>query len=208
MASRRVGGTEGYAEAASALVRQYESISFGDVHRSVSYLFPATPGVILDIGAGTGRDAAGFAAIGHRVVAVEPTAALRTHAIALHQSPAIEWVDDSLPALRKLTARGELFDLVMLTAVWMHLDRRQRRRAMPNVPGLLRAEGVMIMSLRFGPVPAGRRMFVVSPEETAELADAEGLSLVFREDAQGSVLQSPGVSWTRLAFKKEAGVGA
>jgi hypothetical protein len=79
---------------------------------------------------------------------------------------------------------------------------------MPNVAGLLRAEGVMIMSLRFGPVPAGRRMFVVSPEETAELADAEGLSLVFREDAQGSVLQSPGVSWTRLAFKKEAGVGA
>jgi hypothetical protein len=31
----------------------------------------------LDIGAGTGRDAAGFAALGHRVLAVEPTAALR-----------------------------------------------------------------------------------------------------------------------------------
>ena len=88
---------------------------------------------MLDIGAGTGRDAASFAAMGHRVVAVEPTDALRLPGMALHRSKRIEWLDDSLPDLARLRSRGDDFDLVMLTAVWMHLDAKQRRQAMPNL---------------------------------------------------------------------------
>jgi protein-L-isoaspartate O-methyltransferase len=80
----KVSGTEGYATEAESLVSQYESLSFADVHRPVCHLFPTEPCDIVDIGAGTGRDAAGFAAIGHRVVAVEPTAELRTRAASLH----------------------------------------------------------------------------------------------------------------------------
>ena len=147
----RVSGTEGYADEAEALIRQYESIRFEDVHRRVLYLFPAPPARVLDIGAGTGRDAAGFATLGHRVVAVEPTAALRTAAMALHASPNIEWLDDSLPDLASVMCRGELFDLVTLRAVWMHLDELQRRRAMPHVAGLVSDRGVMTLSLRHGP---------------------------------------------------------
>ncbi len=67
------------------------------------------------------------------------------------------------------------FDVVMLSAVWMHLDELQRRKAMPNVAVLVRNGGVMIMSLRHGPVPPGRRMFEVSAEETIALAQPLGL---------------------------------
>jgi hypothetical protein len=49
--------------------------------------------------------------------------------MALHPSPRIEWLKDSLPDLDGLRQRGETFDLAMLTAVWMHLDGEQRRRA-------------------------------------------------------------------------------
>jgi len=126
MASGRVSGTEGYAEEAEALVEQYERLPFADVHRQVLHLIPTAPGRVLDIGSGTGRDAAGLAAMGHNVVAVEPTAELRMRAAALHPSPRIEWLDDSLPNLTRLTRRGESFHVVMLTAVWMHLDERQR----------------------------------------------------------------------------------
>ena len=117
---------------------QYESIAFAEAHKPILHLLPAEPARVLDIGAGTGRDAAGFAALGHRVVAVEPTAAMRAHGMRLHPSPAIEWVDDSLPELAVLSARGETFDVVMLTAVWMHLDEAQRERAMPQVAALVR----------------------------------------------------------------------
>src|ERR1700731_4832359 len=115
----RVIGTENYAEEAPELLKRYESISFADTHRSVMHLIPTEACRVLDIGAGTGRDAAGFAAGGNRVVAVEPTGEMRRGAMALHPSPLIEWVDDSLPDLASVRARGEQFDVVMLTAVWM-----------------------------------------------------------------------------------------
>jgi SAM-dependent methyltransferase len=200
MASGRVSGTEGYAEEAEALIRQYEKLRFADVHRQLLHLIPAVPGRVLDIGSGTGRDEAAFATMGHEVVAVEPTAELRTRAAALHPSPRIEWVDDSLPNLTLVTRRGESFDVVMLTAVWMHLDQEQRQQAMPRVASLVRRGGVMILTLRHGPVPLGRRMFDVSADETIRLGEAEGLSLALKLANQRGLSGSTDVSWTRLAF--------
>jgi SAM-dependent methyltransferase len=202
--SAQVSGTEGYAEEAEELFERYESISAADSHRAVLHLIPTAPGLILDIGSGTGRDAAWFAAMGHRVVAVEPTDAFRLPAMALHPSPRIEWLDDGLPDLALLLARGERFDVVMLTAVWMHLDAQQRRRAMPNVASLVREGGAVILQIRHGPVPAGRRMFEVSPEETIELAQAQGLHPVLNLRTESSQDQNrvAGVTWTSLAFVK------
>ena len=192
-------GTEGYAEEVESLVRRYESISFADVHRAVLHLIPRAACRVLDIGSGTGRDAAALAVMGHRVIAVEPTAELRIRAAALHPSLQIEWLDDSLPDLTHVIGRGEQFGLVMVTAVWMHLDKQQRRRGMPRIAGLIQPDGLMIMSLRHGPVPPGRRMFAVSAEETVELAATAGLQLAINRKGP-SALGTAGVSWSRLAF--------
>jgi SAM-dependent methyltransferase len=202
--SAQVSGTEGYAEEAEELFRLYESFPATDAHRAVLHLIPATPGSVVDIGSGTGRDAAWFASQGHRVVAVEPTDAMRIPAMALHPSPRIEWLNDSLPDLTLLLARGEQFDVVMLSAVWMHLDTRQRRQAMPNLAALIRAGGVMIMSTRHGPVPPGRRMFEVPPEETIELARMQGLHPVLnvRTESRQEQNRIAGITWTNLAFVK------
>jgi SAM-dependent methyltransferase len=197
-----VSGTEGYAEQAEALFRLYESISFTHAHRSVLHLIPRTPCSVLDIGAGTGRDAAGLAQMGHHVLAVEPTAAFRDRAAVLHASPRIEWLDDSLPELSKVRARGERFDMVMLSAVWTHLDEAQRQQAMPNVANLLQSGGILVMSLRHGPVPPGRRMFDVTAEETTRLAEAMSLNPIFQAHPGDSTLRRPGVHWTRLAFAR------
>jgi len=197
----RVSGTEGYAAEAASLLAQYESITFQQAQSSVLHLIPSGPCRVLDIGAGTGRDAAGFAALGHRVVAVEPTDELRGAAMALHPDPNIEWVDDGLPDLARLAAH-DAFDVIMLTAVWMHLDEAQRCRAIPRVARLSAPGGVMIMSLRYGPVPPGRRMFSVSAAETIRLAEAEGLVLKLNQSHLDGVFKRPGVSWTRLAFAR------
>src|SRR5262245_46108840 len=107
----RVSGTEGYAEEAERLIEPYESLAFADVHKPAPLLLPHAASRILDIGSGTGRDAGAFAAMGHRVVAVEPIDALRSRAMALHRSPQIEWLHDSLPDLRLVLGRNETFDL-------------------------------------------------------------------------------------------------
>ena len=199
-----VRGSRGYAEQAEALVARYEGIDFPAKHRAVLPLLPAAPASVVDIGAGTGRDAAWLAERGHRVVAVEPTEALRSRAIALHPSPAIEWIDDSLPALHRVLAQRRRFDLVMLTAVWMHLDAEERRAAMANVVALVAPFGLLVMTLRHGPVPSGRIMFAVSAEETIALAEAHGLGLVLNVHAESSQAanRDAGVSWTQLAFRR------
>lgn len=201
--SSRVPGTQGYSEQAAALIPQYEAISFVEHHRAELHLLPTAPGRVLDVGAGTGVDAAWFAARGHRVVAVEPTAEFRAAARALHPSSSIEWLDDALPGLELVLSRGQVFDTIMLSAVWMHLNEPERRIAMPRLASLLAPGGLMVLSLRHGPVPAGRRMFQVSGEETTELARQHVLKPVLSvqtESIQASN-RADGVTWTRLAFK-------
>lgn len=199
---RRVSGTEGYGEAADALARSYESVSFAEVNGDAVHLLPTTPGRVIDIGAGTGRDAAALAALGHTVTAVEPTPELRAHGQRLHGAAAITWIDDSLPDLDVVHALGERYDVVLLTAVWMHLDLPQRQRAMPRVASLLASGGVMPMRLRHGPVPEGRRMFDVSIEETAALAEACGLSTICRGQRPG-LFGVPGVHWSTVVFRRD-----
>lgn len=201
-APRRVSGTEGYGETAANLVKHYETVTFEDVHGDVLHLFPDAPRRVLDIGAGTGRDAAALAALGHTVTAVEPTPELRAHGQRLHGQSAIAWIDDSLPDLDVVHALGMRYDVVLLTAVWMHLDLSQRQRAMPRVASLLAPGGVMPMRLRHGPVPAGRRMFDVSIEETAALAEACGLRTIHRGQRPG-LFGVPDVHWSVVVFRRD-----
>jgi SAM-dependent methyltransferase len=195
---------QGYAREADSLVGKWEKISFTELHQPVLHLIPAFPCSVLDIGAGTGRDAAYLAAMGHRVVALEPTDELRKFAMARHPSPRIEWLDDGLPELTAIMGRRQTFDLVMLTAVWMHLDAQQRRCAMPKLASMIRIGGTMILSLRHGPVPTGRHMFDVGAEETIALAQAQQLRAVLHllTPSIQPANRAAGVTWTRLAFTK------
>lgn len=193
----RSATTAPYSEKAEALAKQYESVGFEDVHGDVLDLLPP-PGDALDIGAGTGRDAAALAARGYRVTAVEPTAEFRAIGRKLHADAAITWIDDALP---DLSAVAGSFDLILLSAVWMHLAIEERTRAMARVAPMLRARGVMVLSLRHGPIPTGRIMFDVTPKETIALAAAQGLDAIYSGERPGR-LDQPGVWWDRLAFRR------
>lgn len=203
MPGDRLDSKAGYAENADALVAQYESITFAETHRDTLHLLPAAPARILDIGAGSGRDAAALCALGHSVVAVEPTAALRQQGQRLHAQAPIVWLDDELPDLPRLAARGDSYDRIYLTAVWMHLDAQERARAMARLRDLIAPEGLIIMSLRHGPIPEGRRMFDVSTSETEELAGRHRLRAVFQAE-RGDMLGRPDVRWSLLALQPVA----
>ena len=199
-----IPGTQGYANEARELLVRYELTPFVEKHAPVLGFLPVPPALVLDVGAGTGADAAWLASQGHTVVAVEPTAELREPGRLLHPSTSIEWVDDSLPALSAILGRGQRFDAIMLTAVWMHLDESERRIAMPRLAALLAPEGVLIMSLRHGPIPEGRRMFEVSSEETVALAADSGLDDVLNTstDSWHDVNRARAITWSRLAFRR------
>jgi SAM-dependent methyltransferase len=193
-----VVGTQGYGNEAPELLKLYESISFEDGHVGILDLVPPAPIDVLDIGAGTGRDAAWFAARGDLVTAIEPTREMREGAMALHTAPNIEWIDDCLPDLASV--RGRTFDLVWMSAVWMHFLAPERATMMPVVAALLRPGASLMISLRHGTPREGRRMFEVGAGETAALAEQAGLETVRAGEFPSERLSD--VTWSRLWFRK------
>lgn len=190
----------GYGANAVGLAAQYESLSFADVHIDVLHLFPETPCDVLDIGAGSGRDAAALAKQGHKVTAVEPTIELMQEGKRIHANSPILWINDALPELSEIRTAGPTFDVILLTAVWMHLNGRQREEAMAAISELLRAGGKVFMSLRHGPIPEGRCMYDVSVEETTKLGQRYGLSTVYCA-SRGDMLGRTEVSWSFIVLQ-------
>ena len=193
-----------YAEEADQLFVRYEMRDPAGIHAPWAEFMPAPPSYILDIGAGTGRDAGWLASLGHAVVAAEPTDALREGAAKLHPDPKITWVDDILPGIPVLRARDETYDMILMHAVWMHLTEDERREGMGHVASLLKPGGRLFMSQRHGPVPKGRRMFDVSGEETITLAASHGLTNLYHHRG-GSIAaenRARGIEWTKLVFEQ------
>ncbi len=194
---------EGYADAATpSFIAAYDQLSPEVIYEHVLDLLPTKICRIADIGAGTGRDAAWFAARGHEVVAVEPVCELREAGQILHVSDRITWLDDQLPDLAELRP-DQSFDLVMLCAVWQHITEHDRALALPRLASLLVPSGRLIMSLRHGPGGKGRPVFPVSVDATIKTAEDCKLQLLRRLEAD-SVQEGNkalGVYWTWLALE-------
>ncbi|MFD0119603.1 class I SAM-dependent methyltransferase [Streptomyces sp. NPDC058320] len=193
------GAQSYYARAADELAQRYESLTFEAVHEEILHLLPEAPVRAVDIGAGTGRDAAALAGRGHEVIAVEPVRQLRLVAQRLHADANVVWLEDSLPGLDGLD--GE-FGLILLSAVWMHLDERERAAAMGRLAELLAPDGLLVISLRHGPPPTDRRMFDVPTDETAALAQECGLSILHVGGGQDQLGRNE-IHWSELALREE-----
>lgn len=191
----------GYNAAAAGLIGPYEALKPADVYAPVIDLFPERPRHVIDIGAGTGRDAAWLAGRGADVLAVEPCAAFREAGALLHPDRRITWLDDRLPQLGRIDGA---FDLVLLCGVWQHMDAPEREMAMRRLAQLAALDAVVLLSLRHGPSPAGRSAFPVDADETGVAAAACGLALLRRVATQSMQPgnRAMGVRWTWLVLRK------
>lgn len=181
-----------YERDAPQLAQQYESKSFELVHATSLPLIQQGPMLILDIGAGSGRDAAWFSDHGHQVIAIEPSVQLRQIGESLHPNSAIHWQQDTLPNLASLV--GRTFNLIWLSAVWMHLDQSAREEAMARLSTLLRPGSRIMLSLRKGPSPEGRQLYEVPVAEVEWQARKHGLKVI-QVDQSSDQLGRNGVSW-------------
>ena len=197
-----------YDANAEAVVARYEAVTSEAVHGWLRDLLPQRSASVLDIGAGSGRDAAWLAANGHNVVAVEPSAAMRAAAASLHDNPAINWIDDRLPALGAVSRSGLSFDLILLSAVWMHVPESDRPRAFRKMINLLRPGGLIAITLRLGSADLERGFHAVSPEEVEALARDHGAFVQKHREAR-DLLDRDDVHWIQMAIRlPDDGTGA
>ncbi|WP_449231368.1 class I SAM-dependent methyltransferase [Azospirillum doebereinerae] len=105
-----------YDRRTQEFVAQYETLAFEDLYADVLDLMPSELSVVLDVGAGSGRDAAWLTGRGHSVVAVESAAGMREEAARRRTATGIQWMDDRLPGLERVHRTGMVFDLILLAA--------------------------------------------------------------------------------------------
>ncbi len=190
-----------YNDEAPVLSTRYAVKPFAEKHQHFRPYFPKAPGHVLDVGAGIGVDARGFADLGHQVVAVEPADAMRAVAMTAHNHSAITWIDDHLPSLDKVKARGGLFDFILASASFMHLSPDHQQSGMTTLGSLTARGGHLCMTLRHGPVPEGRTMYEISDETALAIADTAGFACLVQERGQG-LKTVPGVTWSSFVFEK------
>jgi SAM-dependent methyltransferase len=210
-AARMTASTEStawYDAHAGELARSYEAIDPEQLHGWLQDLLPPAPALVLDVGAGTGRDAAWLAGKGYGVVAIEPSVAMRVQAEARHEGAGITWIEDQLPALSSIYRQGLAFHVILLSGVWQHVPPGERERAMRKLLGLLRPGGVLALSLRHGPPGAGRSMHPVSLPEVERLAREHGAIVAKTADLPDQQGREE-VSWTGVALRlPDDGTGA
>ena len=185
-----------YSQHANVLYTQYESTSFESVHADWLHLLPKT-GKVLDIGAGSGRDSAFMAKLGLEVYAVEPADNLRLLGTKNHIYPNLTWLDDTLPNLNAVTALNKKFDLILLSAVWMHLSEHERKTTLPVLCWLLSPKGTIIITLRHGKSGDERVMHPVSVDEIKTLLAQSNFvcELLTKHQHNADTLGREAVTW-------------
>ncbi|SFP79975.1 class I SAM-dependent methyltransferase [Sphingomonas rubra] len=187
-----------YDGSAERMADLYELTSFDQVHVDILDLLPEPGTAVLDIGAGSGRDAAALADRGYLVTAVEPSAGLRREAAVRHPTASVQWIDDALPKLSRLPGRA--FAFILVSAVWMHLAPRDRTPAIRRLTQLLDPGRHLAISIRIGPADPARSIRQVDIQALEADARAAGLKPV-RSLESGDALGRATVRWRTLVFR-------
>lgn len=190
--TRRVDAV--YAASAETIKPRFDQIDAASLYAPLAEWLPHRPARVLDIGAGTGRDARWFDGLGHQVTAVDPVAELRAPCPA-----SISWHIASLP---KLAGLAGPFDLITLSGVWHHIPPQDRDASMARIAALCAPSGICLMSLRNG---AGFESTVWPAEvpptcAQAQIAGFEIAGIVATAPQQEANRQA-GVRFTWLALK-------
>ena len=153
----------------------------------VRLYFPTPPARVLEIGAGSGRDADWFEQLGFAVTCVEPDRAL--------WPKTADWTDCSLPQLSGLAGS---FDLIVLSAVWHVLDEAHWGASLDRLVRMAQPSGRMIMSLRAPPFK--------NPDTLVALARLSGWQCraQTRQPSVQSGNRMAGVMWDWCVFERVA----
>lgn len=198
-----------YNKNAAKLAELYLSKPFEQVHQPwLEYLTAVLKKAnarVLDLGAGAGRDSQYIAEKGAanniEVIAIEPAFMLAELGKKQTQGLNVKWLQDALPDLNRVTKQEVSFDLILLSAVWMHIPESQRSRSLRKLANLLKPGGKLVISLRHGKSDDERKMFDVCSDQLSTLGKKFGLSTVLVTEQNKDVIGRDEVTWQTVILK-------
>lgn len=188
-----------YERDPKAFADRYDSVAFEDVHPHVLTYLPSS-GSVLDVGAGSGRDARFMAARGLKVTAVEPSAGLRD--LGARNSKDVIWIDDRLPDLERIVEKTERFDLILCSAVLMLVEPMDLKKSLTTFAQVLVPAGKLAINLRT-PMPEEPPgiFFDHTDHDVLAAADAAGFRCLHRFEAKDALGRS-GYDWRGFVFER------
>ncbi|GAA3977402.1 class I SAM-dependent methyltransferase [Allohahella marinimesophila] len=195
-----------YNQKAQQYSEQYQQLSFVSAHAAWTHLLPSSTkdSRAIDIGAGSGRDAAGLAALGWHVLAIEPSDGLRRLGETATANLNVDWLSDKLPHLPVLHELhgGNSASLILVSAVWMHLTPDEQTTALPVLTQLIEPSGLLVITLRHGPSPDERVFYETNSAALQAHGERLGLETVLLT-SDDDKLQRNAVSWETIVFRKK-----
>ena len=199
---------EFYASHAQDVVRRYEAVA-SPVARYFATAF-ASGCMVLDVGAGSGRDLAAPLALGYDAYGAEPVEAMATGAISSHPQLGGRIAPAGLPAIGE--PFGGRFDGILCSAVLMHVPEGDLFDLAFALRNLLRPHGRLLISLPLsrGDVDGGERgqdgrLFKsYAPEYLQLLFERLGFQQIGRWETEDA-LARVGTRWYTLLFELRAG---
>ena len=103
---------------------------------------------------------------------------------------------------------GLSFDLILLSAVWMHVPTADRTRAFRKLVTLLKPGGCLATTLRPGPAEPERSIYAVSQAEIERLSREHGAFVEIATESKDE-LGRGALNWTQLVVRlPDDGTGA
>lgn len=195
-----------YNQNAIKVAQRYESANVTQLHEFLSSsLKPG--GSLLELGCGSGRDAAFMSDQGFRVLATDGSAAMLEQVKQHHPQLAAHVGQLQLPG--ELSSELGTFDGIYAIAVLMHLSVQDIAKTISAVESLLTPKGRFAFSVSIlrNDVTTdefdakGRRFTILSPDKWQELCQKSGLQMtrtMMSEDA----LERDTVTWMNCLAEK------
>ncbi len=189
-----------YASHAADCAARYETAAVDTLHELLRKLARNRPRA-LDIGGGSGRDAALLLQLGCHTTYADACSQMRDQALQLHPELAEHAVLASFPLPDHHPWLDQPFDLILAAGLIMHLDDPALQRFAHQITRLLAPGGHLVLSHsngrnRLGPdTPPGRQLRERPPELVQTVFEQAGLTSLQQIDNPDSLGRNQ-LTWT------------
>ena len=195
-----------YDTDAQTTAATYEHVPFEAMLSAIAPHLPDS-GRLLEVGAGSGRDAAYWLAQGYDVTAIDGSAGMMAEALRRHPELHGRMIPHVLP--HRLPFVDACFDVVTSMAVIMHLSHEDLWSVFADLSRVLAPDGVLAYSVNTersgldanGNDRRGRHFTCLSADAWEVLHAAAGLQTTFRQE-NDDITAREGIRWVTFAARK------
>lgn len=195
-----------YDQEAERLCAKYESANMSLMHAWLVEVIPKGCS-ILELGCGSGREAAFLHSKGYKVFATDGSKGILRQAMSIH--PELKGLVSRLTIPAAFPFKDLSFESVLAIGVLMHLQGNDVQLTFEEVSRVLAASGVFVFSIpgsrddldANGRDAGGRKYTFLSESRWTDLLKAVGLRLVQKRESRDS-LGRAGIAWVTYVAEK------